>query len=640
MSRKNFMKLFSVLLCASTLFSGCNSSIDPVADNNSVSDSTSEVVTPVPAPVEGKLSNYLTMEYEQGWNDIAGNNDALLTKVYGELISRVDYLYAFKKSEKDFENNVTETYTVYNARLNKVVLEKKNTYPDSNYGEYVHDEKCKDFVYNCDCQYLYEKRIPTEVYVYLEIIYIGDHAVHGIMVRTDTNTQIAEDVIYEERLPDGYQESSKWEIFDSYGQAVMDSVLPIERSQYSYNGNTGLAKVVVGDTVALVNLEEDKVVETWSTTTAKHSDYDYANDKYYYYLQAEYGFGAVEVYDKESNLVVRYEHMMDTASGYEAYVLQNGNVLIQTVEANINDEQVDVHTSILDVETGKLTEVEFDYKLKDFLYTNNLADNMSLTQNAVNVALAGEILEDGEFGEYKMVFFDNSLNIQFVYDKLIPEQGYTEVSILKTGDYLVKLDTPITDADRAIVTKEGKVRCYVPVGAKIIENRIVIAGNGDENNFRVSFFNFDLEYIGEFDLRNEDDEYNKVLYTYEGRIGTKYIFTKTSRSWNNDELFWNEEVKELCICDVVSGHTSYAPFEVVSIDDNQSYAIVYDENEGVYGKYKLYDADWNCILVTENIMDVNEYDGNYIVTTWLEDNQLVYAFTSNNVAFDDKGGNE
>ena len=256
MSKKHFMKLFSVLLCASTLLGSCNSTIQQAADNNASSGGSGAVT---PTPVEAKLSNYLSLEYEKGWDDIEDASDNLLNKDYGELIDYSGCLYVFEKWDKDFENNVTETYTVYNAKLDKVVLEKTNTYPDSNYGDYVHEDKCKEDINGrCYCDYLYEKREPVEIDVSVNMEWINNYRyVSYVLVQTDTYTQISEDVIKEERLADGYQRSCKWEVFDSHGQLVTDSLLPIYEPDCDYNDETGLATVLVGDTVGRRRRRQD-----------------------------------------------------------------------------------------------------------------------------------------------------------------------------------------------------------------------------------------------------------------------------------------------------------------------------------------------------------------------------------------------
>ncbi len=630
MSKKHFMKLFSVLLCASTLLGSCNSTIQQAADNNASSGGSGAVT---PTPVEAKLSNYLSLEYEKGWDDIEDASDNLLNKDYGELIDHSGCLYVFEKWDKDFENNVTETYTVYNAKLDKVVLEKTNTYPDSNYGDYVHEDKCKEDINGrCYCDYLYEKREPVEIHVSVNMEWINNYRyVSYVLVQTDTYTQISEDVIKEESLADGYQRSCKWEVFDSHGQLVTDSLLPIDEPDCGYNDETGLATVLVGDTVALVDVEEDKMVASWGAAETKYSDYDYENDKYYYYLHSYYGYGRVEVYDKAGKLVASYETSMDYY-GYDAFVLQSGDVLIQT--SVIVEDYFDVETYILDVETNKLNAVEWDYVVNEFMTVKDLDDNTSFTENVVNAAVASKLLGEGETGEEEWVFFDNDLNVQFVFSKLIPGQSSNpEISLLSTGDYLVYLDTPVGDADRAIVTQDGKVRCYVPYNADIVEDRIVVMSAE-----RLSVFNFDLEFIAEFDIEDEYNEYSsQKQFHYQGRLGDRYVFIKSTRNWDYEQEWWEEEwTYEIYMIDISSNYTIYGSEDLISL--TESYAIVYDEDEGNNGKYKLYNADWNCLLVTENEMSISEYDGNYVVTTSLEGEDLVYVFASN--TYEDKGGNE
>ena len=327
--------------------------------------------------------------------------------------------------------------------------------------------------------------------------------------------------------------------------------------------------------------------------------------------------------------------------GYDAFVLQSGDVLIQTWTLSEDDSYdmvtplggIDVNTYILDVETNKLNAVEWDYVVNEFMTVKDLDDNTSFTENVVNAAVASKLLGDGETGEDELVFFDNALNVQFVFSKLIPEQSSNpEISLLSTGDYLVDLDTPIEDADRAIVTQDGAVRCYVPVGADIVEDRIVIMS--DE---KLRVFNFDLDFISEFDIENEYTESSwQENFEYKGRLGNRYVFIRSSRSWDYEEDWWADWNYEIYMIDISSSYTSYNSYQLVSL--NESYAIVYDEDEGNNGKYKLYNADWNCVLVTENAMDVSEYDGNYVVTTSLEGEDLVYVYASN--TYEDKGGNE
>ena len=171
------------------------------------------------------------------------------------------------------------------------------------------------------------------------------------------------------------------------------------------------------------------------------------------------------------------------------------------------------------------------------------------------------------------------------------------IEILANGDYHVSLYDVVTS--RAIVTKDGKIRAYLPDNANIAGSYIV-------NEYGI--YTYDMELI--YDFEEEGYEFggvfadNIIVYKEEADIDAPTVF---------DDVYYELSVSGT----TVSANLIFEDETIYSVGDD--YIITSGD------KYVLYNAKLDHVLTTENSMQVYEFDGNFYVFTSLAGYNLFYA---------------
>lgn len=595
MKRKNLIKLFSVALCVSTLFAGCKGGEE---------SSSSSVNFGAADPIEAIRSNFLSFQYVQEWKEYC--NTSILTETYGTFVDSYKEVYVFKKLDKDFLNNVTETFTVYNANKGEVVLTLENKYADANYGE---EDKFEN-----------EKHAPTEMVVSARNV----SGIPYVAVETYTYTRLDDELIEKEELEESYDEKYKVEYYDVAGTKLTESNLPTEVKSRGATANK--QKVLFGRTVVMLDKETHEKISSWDAEKdSVHSLFTYENDWYGYYIPMMGTSGsAIEVYDKKDKLVLRYD--LEDEGVTSAYPLQSGNMILQklkqTTAASYDFEmeglRFDMQTLILDVKTGTTQEIEFDYYLAMGVYTSETLaaetdGEMTFTENVVNFG-GGFKVENAPLNDSNMagVFFDNVGNVQYVTEKMYPEHsGFEAEKLAYSGYYLIEIDSPV--ADEAIVNEYGELICYVPRGASVVGNYIL------KNN---ALYDFSLNCDYEFTFMDEE-----IGWTYRGMVGNKLLFTREYTYEDQTTYYYDSCTVDVSDYSLYTNHLGNGRF--VEIDSNGNY-VVFENSEG---EYELYNAHLQQVLTTKNAMEIQCFEKTLIVETTLNGKEERYAIRTTDVDY-------
>lgn len=617
MKSKKLFKFLSVLLCSSMLFSvGCGSSSNlPVEEGNKAGEN---------------LSYYVDAQFKSEYSSYLYANE-----IKGEYVDGFqEGLVVFKNIDKDLMNNIVETYSVYNANLDNLVLTFENKYEDLYLGNYD----------KYDNTYLQFSKKSVNVK--------SESAISYIEVITETNTKIDDALIedYEDHnfeglnganryKGNGYEKTYTYDYYDASGKLITSSNLPIE---VEGEGRTDeVAKVSFGKINATFNRETSELIEVWdSTKEDKRVLYDCVNEFYGYYLEAPYGsYGALEVYSlKTGELIYRYVYNGEAISN----VLSNGEVLIQTattklLNLNLDDPEMDVNfeTYVFNPDQVSIRKVETDYFFQDVVTGKELAkeEDSIYTDKVLNM---GVVVKKSEFTnlfeepESKVVFFNSNLEITFEVASLYTEQvafadaDDFEASIdrLASGDYLVSIKTAVPGTDsKAIIKADGTLRSYVPMGATVLE-KVIVTNNG--------VYDFDLKLLKKFNTG--DSLYTTignaiVVKRYvDGISDTYYVVTESQYTYVD-------------IYDKLNSDDNYIynqsnTFERV-IDKGNGFYIGVSKTTTAYGtefEYKLYYHNGNLIVDDCDTNAVIKRFGDNYIFGYDSVNAKIYKITDKSVA--------
>lgn len=629
MKRKSLLTVLSALLCASTLLVGCGDDAGTSSGANKPSS-----MTEASGFTGTKISDFIEEKYEAEAVKLSTDTPTLLNEEYGNVIDRDDDILVFKKTDRDFLNNVTETYRVYNADKGKVIVELTNTYEDGDYTG-------KDEFGN-------PKKKPSEMDVELQVkslaIDESGYQIPYIEVVTTKYTEIDEEIIEKEELETSYTVSKVTEYYDIAGTKIASTPLSLGvkvlASNVSYSeGELSQAKLLFGDTVAVFDLITEEVLSTYGANESKPDMFDYETEQYGYYfnntLTSMRGGGsatgnAVEVYDKASGELV-YSYVANFMEMTMANALQSGAVVLQTVDfvefmemMEGTSKTVDVTTKLIDVAAGTTTEVECDYFI-DMVATADAYERLgseiegiTITENFKNFAIAYDLNKAAEGAgmeddAMQILFLDNALNVEFAVEPVLPlAEDTNTLKKLATGDYLVELkDGALDGASAAIIKEDGTLRTYVPVGAEVVGEWIVT---------NTAIYDLDGNLIEKYQF---NARYNGDEWSYKGHMGETLVFEREYETTYNGEPV---EHTEVCFVeervnygydedeedDAKFEYTYYSECTVEEVGD--SYVVLYSQSSE---EYRLFNVDGNVILETNNPMDVYEADGVYTIVTYV-----------------------
>ena len=619
MKHMNRIKLLAVLLCALLLLTACsaNNETAPEAETDPNVDTEAEDETDAPAigPVDPVLKNFFT------FTSVSANKVlAEATRVEGDLVAQSanGTVIVMRTSKVDAMNHATETFTVYNAQLGKAVLTTTNSYTyRGDYDAFDWDHPCAT---SPSVSYPERKMdvrmLNFDVYTLVEVAKAtitpinGDKQVdyHGASTGTYVETVDFYDIV------------TTFEYYDVAGQKVAESGSRSGISNVRYS-QAGVTVTVAGANVLLDGESGTAISVTDSDSGIFHIGYSAETERYGYYLYqsqpAPNGTNCsfLEVYRKSNHsLVTRY--YLESCDTYNAYVLQNGDVLIQCssrvdkesgkpYDVIVNNEKYTVDTYILDVPSGTVKEISTDYYFQaiwnreDFTELHNLeAKGIYVTENAVNICVAIPIGgERFDQNEAELVVINNDGSVMFVGDKIIPEHLISIMhgnpmgfSILKNGDYLVELGSDV-DADRAIVTVEGRVRSYLKSDAVIAGDYVVLP---------TGIYDYDLNCLYDFDANDVN---------LEAVIGEQILVTTgTPDPMQSGDLYWALQRVD----GVFVMNSAFDGVIVELVEKGNDYVIVREISDG---KYILYNVELSHVLTTQSGMDVVYLEDHYVVAT-------------------------
>ncbi len=612
MKNNTLLKLLSVLLLLTLLLVGCAKKDNPDAESTPPlnDEQKHEAVEPI-------LENFFKLSAEKRWNKLgaATRFDGAFVGSMGDATSK--NLIALRTADVDTKNVVTEVIKVYNTQLKKEVLSITNTYKNGAYAPFNWNDLA---VYDETVKY------PDSVVdVSIEVLTDDYHSIEIIKVSKATVTEI------DSENPDAciYDIAVTYEFYDVAGNLILktnnDSIaLDTATSAYSapayYFGSTHVVfDEKTGTIVRIVNGETEPVITT----------FDYETEKYGYFFDMDNASGAyfLEVYDKNTFQCILDHHYFKKISYYpDVFFLEDGDVLVQYVEAlseesNLTPDYTDsmgfqyrVTWELLDVELGKTETIELDFVI-DTLYSNYELNEMEIpgfdaTEHVVNYAVVSPI-ENGKLSNPVVKVLDNDLSVLLDMTSLVPEhlldffamqfeENLLGFTVLESGDYLVDLHDIVTP--KAIVSKDGVLRAYLPADAELVGSYVVTSKG---------VYDYDMKALYSFEENNLQWEFilgNKIIVSsiptdvLSAIDGTKNYLSLTydTVNFSLNPIFSGAEITER----------------------TNDYVIVFD------GKYTLYNAELSHVLTTANEMTVYEFDGSYLVYTHLEEHDLFYSIAS------------
>lgn len=631
MKKTNLIKLLSVLLCMVLLFTSCDSKNDPeeTAETTTQTEATTPAETPS-EPVEAVLENFFT---------ILPDDDATValkdaTRLEGELVSKSSdgQFVVFRTATLDFTNTVTETFNVYNARLDKTVATFTNSY------KYASAE------FDWNDMTIEDDSVPYQENALSVTIKSAEFfsGLYWVEVKRAELTLIDEEVREENEDGYVYDVKTSYEYYDVTGQLIAKSGMKLDPAILTPMFRLEEVGFRFGNVKAYFDFETHEMVNRIEGDGADHvPTYDVKNEKYGYVfgVQAaaiESFVDTVEVYDISTGEKL-FKYYFDYAEYELAYdVLENGNIFFQLVNYAAEGEQYDfyseyygnltVDTYILDVETQKVKEIDCGFVINRVIQKDiwNLYKRffdgleIDLTENVLNLAVIQRI-KDKNVEKQEIVCLDNELGIMFAMAPIVPEHRFSMdeyetipdfgFEILPNGDYLVDLYNVVTP--QAIVKKDGTVRSYLKADDKIAGDYVVNAKG---------IFDYDGKELYAFD---EDTEWtfveafaNNIIVSRENEVyapeadpevdDPEEIITEYYILKNTNGLFASTRVFE--------DQTIVKADDVYLITQN-------DEN----GKYTIYNVNMEHVLTTANEVSVYEFDGKYVAITEIDGTLLYYT---------------
>ena len=614
MKKRTIIQLLSVLLLVAMVLVGCDqpSKEDPPTDDTTAQ--TEEVLMNVEKPhekVEAKLENFFVLNGEPAWRELGTP-----VRYDGTMVDfSTNDLIVFRNADVDVKNVVTETFTVYNPELEKVVLTVTNNYENGDYDSFDWDHLAVT-----DENVRYPASVVRVSAVRLDSFGWGD-SIDVIKVSRATVTPIDEEI--REENPDAcvYDIAVSHEFYDVAGREIAKT----DSDRVVWDGSywSQSYAYVFGNTHAVFDPETKEVLRlTNAETGSPIGVFDDESEKYGYFYSMDplTATTSIEVYSKSTyRQILRHNLNVSLSSNPDIFILEDGDILIQhrvsiPEESNLQPDFVTstgskhqiVH-QLLDVETGLLKEVELDFVIEELssnFYLSRREDlGVAITEHVVNFA-AVYPFADGMLASREIRVLDNDLSVMFTLEALVPEQSYhgyytnlLGFTVLESGDYLVDLENVIRPM--AIVSASGELRAYLPEGAQVVGD-LVLTDTG--------IFDYDMNLL--YSLEEHDCDNAFVL-------GDKILVAKT-----DPESF--EEGFETAVYEIVYENgalTERDPmiYGTSVFETDSDYFIVYD------GKYKLYNTELEHIMTTAEEMRLFRFDENYLVYTNLQGIPLLYT---------------
>ena len=611
MKNQYFIRLASLLLVSMMLLSSCDFANGDADKGPSGTETTTESVeTEAPKvedteeeetlidPVDPVLKNFFTFK-----SATAHKNLTKVERMDGEVIatSADCGMIVLRNADVDLQNRATETFTVYNTTLGKSVLEVSNSYTyRTDYTDFDWDLLC---VQDPDVRYpeavLSVRLLTVGVFDLIEV----RRATVSVLTEEDGDLYAIE-TLYEYYDAAGQKLTQTKNASTPYVQSTAEegSLLSVAGVGVLMDAETGLALRVSDADGGVVRLG-------YSDQTERYGYYFYQTQPSAHGSSRDY----FEVYDKkENNRVLRF--YLEECSGYSVFAMQNGDVFIQylnevekgsgmSYDLSVSGVDYALASYIVDLPGGKVKAVDCSYLIfsmddrEEFskLYEME-SKGIYVTENAVNLCVAMPIVNKTTASALKVIVLNNDGSLMYEMKSIIPEHVASVSTanpmgfeISAKGDYIVELDG-VLDADRAIVSADGRVRSYLRPEAIVVGEYVV---------YEDGIYDYDLKLLYSF------KENGFVLSAV---FGTKIL---VSSMWTPPGPDGSREYREVFKKDD-HFEQSLLFTDAILEEIGDGYMIVaYPEDDHRY----LYNANLSCILTTQSDLNVYRLEDHYIVAT-------------------------
>ena len=444
------VKLLSLLLAAVLLLSSCGEEtvITPEPDSQ-------------PQEVAPEFKSYFDTSFE---SKVESLKDAV--RFDGEVVKTLERedvsLLLIKESRIDELNRVCETFRVYNVEKGEIIAPITNVY--DRVGLIPENSQSSD-----------EHKQSSTV----EIDFVEHSNLPLIVAKTTVLKKIEdEEKKNDENIVGDYVTVSETFVYyDVYGNEVAECQSALEAANLSVRQINNDIRLNVGRTVAIFDGTSYKLLTTYDgEDKIVYSGYDYANESYYYFGGST---NVIKVYDKANKLV--YSKTLNDQYSY--FVMNNGNILLQVFTPSFTDSTkgdvlmgdvyYDVTTAVIDVATGKETEIETELVIYDLYNAADLARyDYPVTANTKNLVVAYDIeREQLSREELKLYVCDNEFNVIFKTESAYPIQTTPlQFETLAGGYFALGLSSV---ADSVIISPEGETVSFVKSGLDIREGFIL-----------------------------------------------------------------------------------------------------------------------------------------------------------------------
>ncbi len=621
MKYMNIIKLLSVLLCIGMLLTACAAKDGDSETTGEAPETSAPAEQPAEIPdeallegVEAKLENFFKLD--------ASADSSLSTAI--RPLNKVDSatksgkLVVYETRKIDAQNNVTETYDIFNTDEGKVVLTLTSTYANGDYDTFDWDNLIvKEHLVDKNAdpdEYIFEaekdKNYPSNVMS----VSVEGSVINYIVVKKATVTSIDEQT--RKANPEGavYEIATTYTYYDIAGAKIAEF-------NYEPNVNCGYTTAFFGNVKAIFDEETGKLIKSYNYELEnKIGSYDYETEKYGYFFNESEAGEFIEVYNKQTEQMLYRYHLDINYISYNLFLLHNGDMLIQYSSTVVDEgDPYDFYDAsenaykkyaheIFDVTEGKATKIELPFLVNSLAHGEDMADvykadGITVTENVRNIAKVTPI-ENKLMGDSEVMVFDNNMSVLFELERIIPEHSFDGAAypilgfkLLASGEYLVNLSTTVP-ATKAIVKPDGTVRSYIKSGWTVADGFVY-------DNAAKVIYDYDLNILYKLvdDDRKYDREYdfvniiggNIVLKVKDAdNMGVKYVFEKAENSsgYTIKSLFDGKKV------------------EFQAMQDN--YFTVKDEA----GRYILYNASFEHMLTSENAIAVYEMEDYFVVETY------------------------
>lgn len=594
MKKRNLLFLLIAVLCLSVmLFASC-------------SDDGEEE--------SHELLNYFVVEAEEH------NKYTDVLKLQGELISvdEENDLVATLVTEVTPLNEVKQTIKVINLLTGDVLME----YECQKYSAHVVKE---------DYYTIYEYDV---IFDYPAFIIEKDQ-----ISKSGSESELKHSYSYECYLPTWENKGEdasevKWSLKSTKSTYNNARVVNLDDVQLVNNKVRGLYAYAVDGTTYYYD-SDLKVLRTEKTVVAnaRVSEIDAEFGGYFYEISDdELMESSVSVYDKDGFLTAHYATDYTIETQMVAFVLNNGNVLIQVMSYEEGDEnskaiyyaglKVSLNSYIMDYKTGALEEIELDYYVRDLesAHDAGLEDfPLELAEGKENQAFVYMIEEDGsiDMAKAEYVVLDNEGKIEYTVKNDTPNSMIDEMFVLMADRYVIP----------AIVGNAWNYNVYD------LEGNFIATWYSDAYYYYHDFYDYEIvkdHIVTDYAIydKNMKKVYsfseNGIVKSEDTEVCADNLFIKASSIVADTDCIYKFDFEKYELVQVRNGNgLLYYDFECLEVLDSP------------YGEYSLY-AVWDEMTGVCTIYNV---DGT-VISTFYEDNLDGAGRTASTIILNFKDDNE